>query len=1341
MEEKYQPNKSWMEKYQVSMKMCLPFRTTKDPDESKLPDEKIGCFSFVSMNWFSREMWRASRKGLETNQIGQIRQRNGVAANSARLQYMLDEEMMQKGVEKASLLRTVLRFNRTRLILAAVVMIMMVTFHYVGQTWVLLKLLEYLGESNQPMWNGIVWAIAVAIGQLFRHILFSAFYIIGAYSGIKLCGAIQGVIYDKILNSKFAGDIQLAEIINYCTSDLERMFQLMQTSVLAVAAPTCWIFNVVYCYNLMGVWSLLGNLIILLYYPFMMLVAKTTGKIRAKASRITDKRIGLMSQFLTNIKFIKSMSWENIVFDTVNDVRDDEIKVLRNATFLQSISWSTAPIVGVLAPMMTIIGHLLTGGTLNSAQVFTLIAAYGALSFPLNTLPIAVKAISEGVISCRRIQKLLISKNNTRHQTPVSRADDSRPIVFHNTSVGWNDSNEDQPIENHLEVNREEKSRKSKSNLHSSKSDLINNNSKNSLDGIVNMGASISTQDLSNPSLVLHDINLSIEKGQLIGICGQVGSGKSTLLSTITGNTNIVNGDVNVTGSVALVTQQAWIFSGTVMENIVFGLPFDSKWYQHVVHSCCLETDFKLMDKGDQTEIGERGTNLSGGQKQRISLARAMYSNRDIYLLDDSLSAVDAKVARHIFRNCFQKDLKNKTVLLVTHAIHFLENCDYIVVMKDGRIVEQGTHESLIATGEEYPEMIRTTDEQRNKLRDQLEVEKKKSLKRLESAVNEPAEINEKTSNEEVDTKISISFKTLLYYCKSCGGYCISFIMLSTIVIFNLILVFNNLWLKIWLSDQLNFDNSTNQTTHDTITEYQPGFDIYCSVYGASLIGIIVMGLFKSLAVGKTMLRGAAELHRSMLLKVVRSPMAFFDITPLGRIINRFSRDMDELDTYIPYFSEFVVQIFIITFFQLVLICVLYPWFSLAIIVITVIYFLFDKLLISGIKETKRMDNLLKPQVLSQISSTVQGLEVIRCYKKEKLLAEKFKDHVEKHLAAYLLYQLSSKWFAFRADLIGWLAVTGMAFMTIFSKDTQSATDGGLAMTQILVTCNTLGVVMRWKSELQAKLISIERICEYVKKLKEEAPAIVKENRPNNEWPFDGSIEFKDVYLKYREETPLVLQGLSVNIKGGEKIGIIGRTGAGKSSIIGALLRITEVHSGTIAIDNIDISKIGLEDLRSKIAVIPQEPVLFDGSVRWNLDPNNKYTDEEIWTALEKSHLKSKVTKFSNGLETVFSAEGGMFSVGEKQLFCLARALLKNSKILLLDEATANVDFETDKLIQNSIRSSFSNCTVLTIAHRLNTIVDYDKIMTMEAGKVIEFDSPVNLINTESRFRSMLHSQ
>ena len=732
---------------------------------------------------------------------------------------------------------------------------------------------------------------------------------------------------------------------------------------------------------------------------------------------------------------------------------------------------------------------------------------------------------------------------------------------------------------------------------------------------------------------------------------------------------------------------------------------------------------------------------FSGGQKQRVNLGRVVYSNRDIYLLDDPLSAVDTKVAKDIFNKCIKGALKGKTVLLVTHATQYLERCDEIIVLSEGKISERGTHNELIERGGEYFDMV-SFDSSRNSENADVDSNLKDRFEKEKSASKTTTEVV-KLVKDELKNSGGVSKEVYLKFIKVCGGWCITFILLFAVIVFTLLRLFNIIWLQIWLDsgDGMELERRENSTEYNitfsddelkgNITEHEQ-VTMFQTVYGLSFLAIVLAGIIKSVTVAFRVLSGSSKLHTRMFMSIIHSPLSFFDTTPQGRILNRFSRDLDELDVRIPMFLEFVLQGMLFLLAQMVMVCYIYPWFLIPLLTIAVFFVMVDIFLSAGVRELKRLDNTLKSPVLQHITATISGLTVIRTFDRENLFLKRYFKHLNKHSVSLLVVRLANRWFTFRMDMMAIIVTVGITIICVFTKGNVTTAIAGLALSTVNGVCVFIPFLMRMKTELFSRLTSLERILEYSDDLPSEKARKLHSDPTKKQWPTKGAIEIKEVKLRYRPELPLVLHGITATISAGEKIGIVGRTGAGKSSLISTLLRLVELDSGNITIDGIDISSIGLHTLRSAISVIPQDPVLFQGTMRYNLDPFNVYSDEEVWKALENSHLKVIVQKLELGLLAKVEASGENFSVGEKQLICLTRSLLRNTKVLLLDEATASVDMETDHLIQSAIRTAFDSCTVLTIAHRLNTVLSYNRIMVLEAGKVKEFDSPENLMKNES---------
>ncbi|KAK3927988.1 Multidrug resistance-associated protein 5 [Frankliniella fusca] len=1324
-------------KYGPAMKHLLPYRKAP-PDSQVMPGNSSGMFSYIAVAWMTKLMWKAYRRGLSEDDLYELHTADRAESNAGRLESAWHDRVRQQGFE-ASLFSVVWRFCRTRAIVATTLMVLAVIFQFMGPAILQRLILQYVEDKTQPLSWGLTLVGMLFATQLLRNYCFGAAYVMGLHTAIRIQGSIQHLVYKKMLLLRSGGERALGQVITFCTNEQERIFEAAHMGVLILGTPVMFTMCVTYSVWVLGPWALVGNLVILLFYPVMAGVASLTSMVRIKTVQVTDKRIGLMNEILSSIRLIKMYAWEDSFAKNICNVRDLERQQLQKAAFLQSFSNTITPSITILASIATFLGYSLTGNNLYTAEAFTVHAVFTAMQFTVGTLPYFIKCLAEARISCNKIQKFLQRPNfeSTVTRNPGGIQSSGPVIDFKKATFIWDDEEPETLLKGATTPSR--------GNIPKvSESDPVNGvkNGKNPEESN-KLFSDVDKTEVLEP---LRNISLTVERGTLLGICGSVGAGKSSLLSAITGDMIRVHGEMFVQGSLALVSQQAWIFNETLRENILFGLPYDEERYKEVINVCSLQRDLEMLSNGDQTEIGERGTNLSGGQKQRVNLARAVYANKDVYLLDDPLSAVDARVARHIFSKCIKGTLKGKTILLVTHGLQFLVDCDEVVFLKDGAISEHGSHSELSKAAGDYSQML-TFDHAR-------------SLKKQTSADDTEAKnIDEEPPLEENGGKMtsaeehkSLGFSGYLRYFVFCGGYFIMSLLLLLILLFTLARLFSGVWLQIWLDegDGLEDERKLNMTLYNLsytdvelkgLVNENPDRAFYQLVYGLTFGITILIGICKGWGIARQLLLGSSRLHDTMFRKIMRCPISFYDVTPTGRILQRFSKDMDELDVRIPYFFEFVWQGLMFCVTQMLLICFVFPIFSIALTVAAILFAFLDVWLNKGLKETKRLDNLRKSPVLNHITSTMSGLSVIRSFGRQRIFLERFCARLNHSLASDLIYRSSVRWFTFRMDMIAVVMVTLTGFVVVYFRGTVTTAESGLALSCVFAVCTFIPYVMQLKSEFQSRFTSAERVLEYSSDLPEEAPKHIDQSPKPNNWPDKGDIKMENVELRYRPGLPLVLQSVSAHIQGGEKIGVVGRTGAGKSSLISTFLRLTELAGGRILIDDVDISLLGLQELRSAIAIIPQDPVLFEGTLRFNLDPFGEHKDEKIWEALEKSHLKDKLSREEKQLQTPVSAAGQNLSVGEKQLICLARAVLRQNKILLLDEATASVDVETDFLIQSTIRETFKDCTVVTIAHRLHTVSSYDRVMVMDAGKVIEFDTPVALrANRDSVFNSMLEA-
>uniref|UniRef100_A0A8C3UU77 ABC-type glutathione-S-conjugate transporter n=1 Tax=Catharus ustulatus TaxID=91951 RepID=A0A8C3UU77_CATUS len=798
----------------------------------------------------------------------------------------------------------------------------------------------------------------------------------------------------------------------------------------------------------------------------------------------------------------------------------------------------------------------------------------------------------------------------------------------------------------------------------------------------------------------IRDVTLDITPGSLVAVVGPVGSGKSSLVSAMLGEMENIKGHINIQGSLAYVPQQAWI-------------------QNQVIKACALLPDLKLLPAGDQTEIGEKGINLSGGQKQRVSLARAVYSDADIYILDDPLSAVDAHVAKYLFEQVLGPKglLQKKTRILVTHSISFLPEVDNIVVLAGGAVSEHGSYNTLLANKGAFSQFLNLYGNQEE------DVSEEKTKKAQEES---PKKLKgQKLIEKETVETGRVKFSMYVRYLRAVG-WCLSFWIVMGYVGQNVAYVGSNLWLSDWTDDSVRYLNQT-YPTHLR--------DLRIGVYGALGVAQAVFLLFATMLSVWGSMQASRIMHQQLLSNILRVPMSFFDTTPIGRIVNRFAKDIFTVDETIPMSFRSWLSCFMGIISTLVVICLATPFFAIVIVPLGIFYYFVLRFYISTSRQLRRLDSVTRSPIYSHFGETVSGLSVIRAYGHQERFLKHNEIIMDINQKSVYSWIISNRWLAIRLEFVGSLVVFFSALLAVIAKSTLEGGIVGLSVSSALNVTQTLNWLVRTSSELETNIVAVERVHEYMK-VKNEAPWVTK-NRPPRGWPSRGEIQFIDYKVRYRPELDLVLQGITCNIGSTEKIGVVGRTGAGKSSLTNCLFRVLEAAGGKIIIDDVDIATIGLHDLRNNLTIIPQDPVLFTGTLRMNLDPFDQYSDEEVWKALELAHLKTYVQGLPEGLLHLVSEGGENLSVGQRQLVCLARALLRKAKILILDEATAAVDLETDNLIQTTIRSEFADCTVLTIAHRLHTIMDSNRVMVLHAGQIVEFDSPEELLKKQGVFSGM----
>ncbi|KRF85612.1 multidrug resistance-associated protein 1 isoform X5 [Drosophila virilis] len=1180
---------------------------------------------------------------------------------------------------------------------------------------------EDFAKVPQPEWKGIMYSILLFVLASAQTFILAQYFHRMFIVGLRIRTALINCIYRKALRISNAARkaSTVGEIVNLMAVDAQRFMDLTTYLNMLWSAPLQIALALYFLWQQLGPSVLAGLAVMIIMIPLNGFIASRIKTYQIRQMKYKDERVKLMNEVLSGIKVLKLYAWEPSFEKQVLDIRDKEIATLRATAYLNastSFLWSCAPF---LVSLVTFATYVLIdeNNVLDAKKTFVSLSLFNILRFPLTMLPMLITNLVQTQVSVQRINKFLNSEeldpNNVQHD-----ASKPHPMSIENGHFSWGDEDE----------------------------------------------------------MTLKNINMQVPKNNLVAIVGTVGSGKSSVIQALLGEMEKISGTVNTVGKMAYVPQQAWIQNATVRDNILFGKPYDRKRYNKVIDACALRTDIEILSAGDLTEVGEKGINLSGGQKQRISLARAVYHNADLYLLDDPLSAVDSHVGKHIFEEVIGPKgmLAKKTRVLVTHGITFLPQTDKIYVMKMGEISENGTYAELLKNrgafadflmqhlqeGEEEEEELNQIKRQLSQtdpalvapfekaillartesLSDSISVTSADSLmggslrrrgKRQDSydsnasaaSLKKKQEVEGKLIETEKSQTGGVDFAVYKHYIKSVG----IFLSVATLVlnfVFQAFQIGSNLWLTQWSNDKA--------VEHDTGLR-----NMYLGVYGAFGFGQVATSFFSTLALSLGCIYSAAYLHETVLHAVLRWPMELFDMTPLGRVVNRFSKDVDTCDNTLPLNLRASVSQFFAVLATIVVISISTPIFLAVIVPIGFIYYFAQRFYVATSRQLMRLESVSRSPIYSHFGETVTGVSTIRAYTVQDRFIEESDNKVDKNQVCKYPSLIANRWLAVRLEMVGNLIILFASLFAVLGGQTNPGLVG-LSVSYALQVTQTLNWLVRMSSDIETNIVSVERIKEYGETKQEAAWELEEDKKKPKNWPEDGRVEFKDFQVRYREGLELVLRGVSFNISGGQKVGIVGRTGAGKSSLTLALFRIIESAGGKILIDGIDIATMGLHMLRSRLTIIPQDPVLFSGSLRSNLDPFEVKTDDEIWKALELSHLKAFAKSLTAGLNHEISEGGENLSVGQRQLVCLARALLRKTKVLVLDEATAAVDLETDDLIQKTIRSEFRECTVLTIAHRLNTILDSDKVIVLDKGQITEFDAPSALLaDPKSAFFSM----
>ncbi|XP_047431164.1 ATP-binding cassette sub-family C member 9 isoform X1 [Mugil cephalus] len=1242
----------------------------------------------------------------------------------------------------------------------------------------------YFMSSTELLQNSSVLAVLLFLALVLQRTFLQASYYVTIETGINLRGALLAMIYNKILrlstSNMSMGEMTLGQINNLVAIETNQLMWFLFLCPNLWAMPVQIVMGVILLYYLLGWSALVGASVIVLLAPVQYLIATKLADTQKSTLEHSTDRLKKTSEILKGIKLLKLYAWENIFCDSVEETRGKELTSLKTFAFYTSMSIfmnAAIPIAAVLATF--VMHHFLNKTGPTPSEAFAALALFHILVTPLFLLSTVVRFAVKALVSVQKLGEFL--QSDEIGDDSWRNGDISVSLEPGKKHLGMTKAiNRKQPMRYQMD-NYEQPTRRQMRPTETED---------------VAVKVSNGSFTWGNNLVTLSDINIRIPTGQLTMIVGQVGCGKSSLLLAMLGEMQAVDGRVywsklphceminegNISWSgteeseedirsknrysVAYAAQKSWLLNATVEENITFGSPFNKQRYKAVIDACSLQPDIDLLPFGDQTEIGERGINLSGGQRQRICVARALYQNTNIVFLDDPFSALDIHLSDHLMQEGILKFLQDdkRTLVLVTHKLQYLIHADWIIAMKDGSVLREGTLKDIqthdVELYDHWKTLMNRQDQglEKDIQQDSQTTLERKTLRRAfysREAKNQIDDEDEEEEEEEEDDdnmstttnrRSKIPWKMCWCYLSS-GGFFMVFLMVSSKLLKHSVIVAIDYWLALWTSSKTeqstdagtDLFTGTSPANSSNITLPTPGTleaekdSYYLPVFIILCAAGITLCLITSLTVEFLGLSAATNLHHNLLNKIIHAPIRFFDITPLGQILNRFSADTNIIDQHIPPTLESLTRSTLLCLSAIGVIASITPAFLIALVPLAVAFYFIQKYFRVASKDLQDLDDSTQLPLLCHFSETAEGLTTIRAFRHEARFKQRMLELTDTNNTAYLFLSAANRWLEVRTDYLGAVIVLTAAGASIWSLRYNNPAGGlvGLGLTYALTVTNYLNWVVRNLADLEVQMAAVKKVNSFLSTESENYEGSMDTSQVPENWPHDGEIKIQDLCVRYDPMLKPVLKHVNACIKPGQKVGICGRTGSGKSSLSLAFFNMVDIFEGKIIIDGIDICKLPLPTLRSRLSIILQDPVLFSGSIRFNLDPERMCTDDRLWEALEIAQLKNMVKTLPGGLDAVVTEGGENFSVGQRQLFCLARAFVRKSSILIMDEATASIDMATENILQKVVMTAFADRTVVTIAHRVHTILTADLVIVMKRGNIMEYDKPETLLEQE----------
>ncbi|KAM9854428.1 ATP-binding cassette sub-family C member 8 isoform 3-T3 [Aulostomus maculatus] len=1228
-------------------------------------------------------------------------------------------------------------------------------------------------SSKEFLENAYVLAVLLFFALLLQRTFLQASYYVAIETGINLRGAIQTKIYNKIMrlctSNMSMGELTVAQICNLVAIDTNQLMWFFFLCPNLWAMPVQIIVGVILLYYLLGISALIGATVIAVLAPVQYFVATKLSQTQKSTLEYSSERLKKTNELLRGIKLLKLYAWERIFCDSVEETRGKELTSLQAFALYTSISIfmnAAIPIAAVLTTFVVHV-HISEDADLSPAVAFASLSLFHILVTPLFLLSSVVRSTVKALVSVQKLSEFFSSDEI---------GDEQEPRAMLTSGSSNHNQNKYQAVP--LKVVNRKRPPRDDWNNYSSQGDQGGDGSSQLLDQDICIKISSGYFTWTDGPPTLANVEIRIPFGKLTMIVGQVGCGKSSLLLAALGEMQRVSGtviwnslpnlesegdesptdrdaagdgDIRKRCAVAYASQKPWLLNATLVENITFEMPMIKPRYKAVIEACSLQPDIDILPQGDQTEIGERGIILSGGQKQRISVARALYQQTNVVFLDDPFSALDIHLSDHLMQDGILKLLREekRTVVLVTHKLQYLPHADWIIAMKDGSIQTEGTLKDIQTSEpelfEQWKSLMHRQDQEFEKetVAASMTDLERKNLRRAmysrEAVRTEEDEEEESLESDDDDNLSQVMRQRATIPWRSCGTYLSSagLLLLTLLLLSQLfkhsLMVAIDYWLAHWTSHVIKAKIDATARNCTIVQDCGFSHSWYLSIFSVLCCLGIILCLATSVAVEWTGLKVAKELHHNLLNKIILAPMRLFETTPLGSILNRFSTDTNTIDQHIPTTLECLTRSTLLCVSALGVISYVTPVFLIALLPLAVTCYFIQKYFRVASRDLQQLEDSTQLPLLSHFSETVEGLTTIRALRYEPRFRQRLLQFTDANNIASLFLTAANRWLEVRMEYIGACVVLVAAVASITNSLYNHLSTGlvGLGLTYALMVSNYMNWMVRNLADMEVQLGSVKRINGLLKTEPENYEGLLTASQVPDGWPQQGEIKIQNLSVRYDATLKPVLKNVNAHINPGQKVGICGRTGSGKSSFSLAFFRMVDMFEGRIVIDDIDIAKLPLQTLRSRLSIILQDPILFSGTIRFNLDPEMKATDEMLWEALEIAQLKPVVKSLPGGLDAMVTEGGENFSQGQRQLFCLARAFVRKSSILIMDEATASIDMATESILQKVVMTAFVDRTVVTIAHRVHTILNADLVIVMKRGIILEYDRPQALLDKE----------